>query len=295
MPKENVSVITAEDWGREIARGIRRRVSGRAAHAGQLSADPRSRAEGRRFPVQRLVRRLQPRAHRVLQRARHHVSGRLHRAVGRRAPRHVDSGLAALQLRLARGSARDAQEVSATGPPIVLMHGANPGLVSHLLKQALLNLAATPGTGQRCPTDKEGWARLAMRARREGGADRRARPPGRTRPQAVGRVRQHLVERRVRRRVAAAGRARLGHARAPLAARGHGVRLRLRLVDLSQPARVHHARALLGADRRSLSGLADLARRVAFDPGLLHGARERQGRCTGRPAITPIIPATMQC
>ena len=28
MPKENVSIITAEDWGREIAAGVRRRASG---------------------------------------------------------------------------------------------------------------------------------------------------------------------------------------------------------------------------------------------------------------------------
>ncbi len=49
------------------------------------------------------------------------------------------------------------------GPSAVLMHGANPGLVSHLLKQALLNLAAELGVAGDEPTDREGWARLAAK------------------------------------------------------------------------------------------------------------------------------------
>ena len=47
------------------------------------------------------------------------------------------------------------------GPTAVLMHGANPGLVSHLVKQALLNLAGELGVGAATPSDREGWARLA--------------------------------------------------------------------------------------------------------------------------------------
>lgn len=48
------------------------------------------------------------------------------------------------------------------GPTAVLAHGANPGLVSHLLKQALLNVAADTGTPLPPPTGREGWARLAQ-------------------------------------------------------------------------------------------------------------------------------------
>jgi len=47
------------------------------------------------------------------------------------------------------------------GPTSVLMHGANPGLVSHLLKQALLNLAAELGINARVRQSREDWAQLA--------------------------------------------------------------------------------------------------------------------------------------
>ena len=49
------------------------------------------------------------------------------------------------------------------GPACVLMHGANPGLVSHLVKQALLNLAADLGESSTEPASREEWARLAQR------------------------------------------------------------------------------------------------------------------------------------
>lgn len=49
------------------------------------------------------------------------------------------------------------------GPTCVLMHGANPGLVSHFVKQALLNLAQDLGVDAPLPCVREDWARLAMR------------------------------------------------------------------------------------------------------------------------------------
>ena len=51
----------------------------------------------------------------------------------------------------------------ADGPTAVLTHGANPGLVSHLVKEALLNLAHDAGLGVQMPTDRAGWANLARR------------------------------------------------------------------------------------------------------------------------------------
>ncbi len=48
-----------------------------------------------------------------------------------------------------------------SGPTSVLMHGANPGLVSHLVKQALLNLAADAGVDAGTPRNREAWGRLA--------------------------------------------------------------------------------------------------------------------------------------
>lgn len=44
----------------------------------------------------------------------------------------------------------------------VLTHGANPGLVSHFVKQALLNLAADSGEAVTEPSDRRGWALLAQ-------------------------------------------------------------------------------------------------------------------------------------
>ncbi|MFY9972711.1 MAG: saccharopine dehydrogenase C-terminal domain-containing protein [Chromatiaceae bacterium] len=52
---------------------------------------------------------------------------------------------------------------SASSATAVITHGVNPGLVSHFVKQALLNLAADLGEPVEPPTDREGWAALARR------------------------------------------------------------------------------------------------------------------------------------
>ena len=46
-------------------------------------------------------------------------------------------------------------------PTAVLAHGANPGLVSHFVKKALLNIAADTGLSATEPIAREGWAQLA--------------------------------------------------------------------------------------------------------------------------------------
>jgi homospermidine synthase len=50
---------------------------------------------------------------------------------------------------------------NARAPTTVLTHGANPGLVSHFVKQALLNLAADQALDVLEPTTREQWAQLA--------------------------------------------------------------------------------------------------------------------------------------
>lgn len=52
---------------------------------------------------------------------------------------------------------------SSRAPTAVLTHGANPGLVSHLVKQAMLNIAADVGLGNAIPTSRAEWADLAQR------------------------------------------------------------------------------------------------------------------------------------
>lgn len=49
------------------------------------------------------------------------------------------------------------------GPTAVITHGANPGLVSHFVKQALIELARDTGTDSAAPQDHAGWPRLAQR------------------------------------------------------------------------------------------------------------------------------------
>jgi homospermidine synthase len=48
------------------------------------------------------------------------------------------------------------------GPTAVLTHGANPGLVSHFVKQALLNLAHDTDVRATVPTTRQGWAALSQ-------------------------------------------------------------------------------------------------------------------------------------
>src|SRR6266403_3034856 len=47
-------------------------------------------------------------------------------------------------------------------PTAVLTHGANPGLVSHLVKQALLNIAKDTGMETGVPAARAEWAKLAQ-------------------------------------------------------------------------------------------------------------------------------------
>jgi homospermidine synthase len=49
------------------------------------------------------------------------------------------------------------------GPTAILTHGANPGLVSHFVKQALIDLAQASGLGPSVPSGRADWALLAER------------------------------------------------------------------------------------------------------------------------------------
>ena len=60
-----------------------------------------------------------------------------------------------------RESALALARPGAGDPTAVMTHGANPGLVSHFVKQALLNIAEDTGLYTDMPTTRAGWARLA--------------------------------------------------------------------------------------------------------------------------------------
>ena len=61
-----------------------------------------------------------------------------------------------------REEALELRKTHANGPTAVLTHGANPGMVSHFVKQALLDIAADTGHVVNEPKSREEWARLAM-------------------------------------------------------------------------------------------------------------------------------------
>jgi homospermidine synthase len=54
-------------------------------------------------------------------------------------------------------------ETQRGGPTAVITHGANPGLVSHFVKQALLNIAAHTAVDAGDPKTREEWAALAAK------------------------------------------------------------------------------------------------------------------------------------
>jgi homospermidine synthase len=60
-----------------------------------------------------------------------------------------------------RESALALARPGAADPTAVLTHGANPGLVSHFVKQALLNLARDTSVDTAVPDSRRGWAALA--------------------------------------------------------------------------------------------------------------------------------------
>ena len=85
-----------------------------------------------------------------------------------------------------RESALALARPGAGDPTAVMTHGANPGLVSHFVKQALLNIARDTGAFDAVPEDRAAWAALAERlgvkvihiAERDTQVANRAKQPG---------------------------------------------------------------------------------------------------------------------
>ena len=98
------------------------------------------------------------------------------------------------------------------GSTAVSCVGANPGMVSWFVKQALVNIAKDTGAFEKEPDEPRRMGRAGAEARRQGHPHRRARHAARPRPQAAQRLRQHLVGRGLRLGGHAAGGTRLGHA-----------------------------------------------------------------------------------
>src|SRR5689334_11529568 len=162
MPKQNISVITAEDWGREIAQeyGVAFRVEPLTPENYRQILDRELRSGdfllNASFDVSSLA---------LIDYCSERGIMYLDACIEPWAGGHRDTSIPAGRRSnyALRDAALEMRKKYPQGPAIVLMHGANPGLVSHLLKQALLNLAHDTGQAVSVPADKEGWARLAMR------------------------------------------------------------------------------------------------------------------------------------
>ena len=180
---------------------------------------------------------------------------------------------------------------NARAPTAVLTHGANPGLVSHFVKQALLNIAADTGVD----AGKPGRARRVGRARapprRQGDPHRRARHAG------------VLAAEAARASSSTPGRSTASSARARSPPRWAGARTSATsratasattsaaARDLPHAAGRRHARAHLDAARRLLPRL--LASRTAKrsrSPTTSRCATARRW-CTARPCTTPTTRA----
>ena len=105
-----------------------------------------------------------------------------------------------------------AKRKSPGGTTAVSTCGANPGMVSWFVKQALLDIARDTNIDVQRAEEPGRLGPARPQARRQGHPYRRARHPALEEAEADERVRQHLVGGGLCVRGHAAGRARLGHA-----------------------------------------------------------------------------------
>ncbi len=160
MPRENIVIVTAEERGREVAaeldvrfvvepvtRDNYRAVLGGLLRSGDfllnLSVDVSSVA--------------------LIELAHEQGALYLDTCIEPWAGGYTDPALSPSQRSnyALRESALALAPKFAGGPTAVLTHGANPGLVSHFVKEALLNIARDTGLEVRTPRDRIGWALLA--------------------------------------------------------------------------------------------------------------------------------------
>jgi len=160
MPRENITIVTAEERGREVAAefGVRflvkpitrqnyRKILGPMLGAGDfvlnLSVDVSSVA--------------------LIELAHEKGALYLDTCVEPWAGGYTDPSLTPSQRSnyALRETALALAPKMANGPTALLTHGANPGLVSHFVKEALLNIAKDTGHKVRSPRDRIGWALLA--------------------------------------------------------------------------------------------------------------------------------------
>ena len=160
MPRDKLSIITAEDWGREIAReyGVAFRIEPltRENYVRILDQElgPGDFLFNASFDVSSLA---------LIEYCSERAIMYLDACIEPWAGGHRDTSIPASRRTnyAFREAALAMRKKYPGGPAVVLMHGANPGLVSHFVKQALLNIAQDTGHDSGVPATKSAWARLA--------------------------------------------------------------------------------------------------------------------------------------
>ena len=201
----------------------------------------------------------------------------------------------ALQLRAARDGARRAAREPG-GTTAVSCCGANPGMVSWFVKQALINLAADLGVKVDEPKTREDWGRLAQRLGVKGIhiAERDTQRAKSPKPRNVfvntWSVEGFLSEGMQPAELGWGTHEKWTPANAGFHKTGCGAAIYL------EPARRQHPRALVDADRaRPVSASSSPTTSRSRSPTTTRCATTRARRSTGRPATTPITPATTRC
>ena len=162
MPKENIKIITGEDWGRDIAQeygiafGVEPLVRENTLSVLDRELKPGDFLFNASFDVSSLA---------LIEYCTQRGILYLDACIEPWAGGHRDTSVpAARRTNYAfRELAKEIGKRYPKGATCVTMHGANPGLVSHFVKQALLNIAQDTGAGLPEPTTKDQWARFAMR------------------------------------------------------------------------------------------------------------------------------------
>ena len=161
MPKEKIKIITAEEWGRDIAQeyGISFTVEPLTPRNYLSILDRELKAGDFLFNASFDVSSLA-----LIEYCSEKGILYLDACIEPWAGGHSDTSVPAA--RRSNYAYRDAalglRGKYPKGPTVILMHGANPGLVSHFVKQAMLNVARDTGVQLPEPNSKEEWARFAM-------------------------------------------------------------------------------------------------------------------------------------
>ncbi len=160
MPRENIVVVTAEERGREVA----------AEYGIRFILEPLTRDNYRRVLSGLLAKgdfllnlSVDVQSVALIQLANELGALYLDTCIEPWPGGYTDPSLTPSQRSnyALRESALALAPKFAGGPTAVLTHGANPGLVSHFVKEALLAIAKDTGFAHAAPADRGDWAALA--------------------------------------------------------------------------------------------------------------------------------------